>query len=148
MKHIYLIYIVFIILHLAEWAPFFVLSFIYREISQQLRRWGSYQSIKHKSVKSFTVWVLHHNVEESIQCVLQKLNTHTHTHKQTDYNRKRTHRAGYAAIVKRWSKNSSGIQKVTLINYMKSVLRSSKMIFRPFPLLIDWFKINKLIDLI
>lgn len=42
------------------------------------RPWQSYQSIKHKSIKRFTVRVLHHNVEEGIQSVLQKLNTHTH----------------------------------------------------------------------
>lgn len=43
----------------------------------------SYQSIEHKSIKRFTVWVLHHNVEEGVQSVLQKLNTQTHTDYKT-----------------------------------------------------------------
>lgn len=38
----------------------------------------AYQGIKHQSIKSVTVRVLHHDVEESIQSVLQKLEWQTH----------------------------------------------------------------------
>lgn len=63
-----------------------ILYFLFVHIWLKHRLWQSYQSVKHKRVKRFTVWVLHHNVEEGVQSVLQKLSTQTHT----DYKTKMT----------------------------------------------------------
>lgn len=64
--------------------------FIYADLCKH-RPLESYQSIKHKRIKGFTVRVLHHNVEKGVQSVLKKLNTHTHTDYKMKQKQKHTH---------------------------------------------------------